>query len=72
MRNQITHRYLAELSFSEKDKLYLPPDPIAFDFSKSKDFTLDDNYEVIVCLENLLENVLDFLENGYGFLIKDL
>ena len=72
MRNQITHRYLAELIFSEKDKIYLPPDPTAFDFLKPKDFTIEDNYEVIICLENLLKNVKDFLEKGYGFLIKDL
>ena len=71
MRNQITHRYLAELIFSKEDKIHLPPNPIALDFKKPKDFTIEHKYEVIICLENLLENVLDFLENGYDFLIKE-
>jgi len=72
MRNQISHRYLAELTFSEEGKIYLPPNPIALDFSNDpRDFRIEGEYEVIICLENLLENVLDFLENGYGFLIKE-
>jgi hypothetical protein len=71
MRNQITHRFLAELLFSKEGKIYLPPNPIALDFIKPKEFKIEDKYEVIIYLENLLENVLDFLENGYGFLIKE-
>ena len=71
MRNQITHRYLAELLFSEEETIDLPSNPTSFLPRDQKDFTTEDKYEVIICLNNLLENVLNFLEKGYSILIKE-
>ena len=70
-RNFVTHRKLSEMAtYTEDLKLYLPSNPRTETTIKS--YSREEDFEVIPCNRNLLRNVMEFLEKGYGPIIGDL
>lgn len=74
-RNFVTHHKLSEMAtYTEDSKLYLPSKPqSAFTIERTNEsYSREEDFEVMPCIENLLRNVTEFLEKGYGLVIDDL
>ena len=70
-RNFVTHRKLSEMAtYTEDLKLYLPSNPRSE--STIESYSREEDFEVVSCIRNLLRNVMEFLEKGYGLIMDDL
>jgi hypothetical protein len=71
IRNNLIHRKLSEIAtYTENLQLYLPSNPKGEITDKS--YSMDEDFEVVSCINKLLNNVKEFLEIGYGLIIDDL
>lgn len=71
IRNNLIHRKLSEIAtYTENLHLYLPSNPKGEITDKS--YSMNEDFEVVSCINKLLNNVKEFLEIGYGLIIDDM
>lgn len=65
-RNELTHHTASELvTFTEDAKIYLPSDPLWAQYKR------EERYEVPICLKDLRDKTVNFLEKGYDAMWDD-